>query len=166
VSDYFGMGFNSRLNEDIRVAKGLTYGIYGGYIAKRFAGEFMISTFTKTASTDDAIKAVLAEVDRLKKVPPTGEEVAASRSYIVGSFLERRETSQQIAEDLWLIESNGLPADYFEKLLAAVSKTEPNDCAKLVKKTVEPNDMLIVVVGDANAIKPELEKIAPVMMAK
>ena len=60
MSDYFGMGFNSRLNESIRVAKGLTYGIYGGYIAKRFAGEFMISTFTKTASTADAIKAVLA----------------------------------------------------------------------------------------------------------
>jgi zinc protease len=166
VSDYFGMGFNSRLNKDIRMAKGLTYGIYGGYIAKRFAGEFMISTFTKTASTSNAVKAVLAEVNRLKNVPPTSEEVAASRSYIIGSFLERRETSQQIAEDLWLIESNGLPADYFEKLLAAVSKTEPNDCTLLVKKTVDPNNMAIIVVGDANAVKGELEKIAPVMMTK
>ena len=92
-------------------------------------------------------------------MPPTNDEVATSRSYIIGSFLERRETSQQIAEDLWLIESNGLPADYFEKLLAAVSKTEPNDCTMLVKKTVDPNDMAIVVVGDANAVKPELEKI-------
>jgi zinc protease len=166
VSDYFGMGFNSRLNKDIRMAKGLTYGIYGGYIAKRFAGEFMISTFTKTASTSNAVKAVLAEVNRLKNVPPTSEEVAASRSYIIGSFLERRETSQQIAEDLWLIESNGLPADYFEKLLAAVSKTEPNDCVRLVAKTVDPNNMAIIVVGDANAVKGELEKIAPVMMTK
>jgi zinc protease len=148
------------------MAKGLTYGIYGGYIAKRFAGEFMISTFTKTASTSNAVKAVLAEVNRLKNVPPTSEEVAASRSYIIGSFLERRETSQQIAEDLWLIESNGLPADYFEKLLAAVSKTEPNDCVRLVAKTVDPNNMAIIVVGDANAVKGELEKIAPVMMTK
>ena len=161
VSDYFGMGFNSRLNEDIRVAKGFTYGIYGGYIAKRFAGEFMISTFTKTASTADTIKAVLAEIDRLKTVPPTDTEVAASRSYIIGSFLERRETSQQIAEDLWLIESNGLPADYFEKLLAAVSKIEPNDCVRLVAKTVDPNNMAIIVVGDAPALKADLEKIAP-----
>ena len=99
-------------------------------------------------------------------MPPTNEEVATSRSYIVGSFLERRETPQQIAEDLWLIESNGLPADYFEKLLAGVSKTEPNDCVKLVKRTVDPNNMAIVVVGDANAVKGDLEKIAPVIIAK
>ena len=92
VSDYFGMGFNSRLNESIRVSKGLTYGIYGGYIAKRFAGQFMISTFTKTASTADAVNSVLEELGRLKAVPPTNEEIATSRSYIVGSFLERRET--------------------------------------------------------------------------
>jgi zinc protease len=166
VNDYFGLGFNSRLNETIRVAKGLTYDIYGGYIAKRFAGEFMISTFSKTASAADAIKAVLAEIDRLKSVPPTKDEVAKSRSYIVGSFLERRETPQQIADDLWLIESNGLPTDYFEKLLAAVSKTDPNDCMKLVKRTVDPNNMVIAVIGDANAVKGDLEKIAPVIMAK
>jgi zinc protease len=166
VSDYFGLGFNSRLNESVRVAKGLTYAIYGGYFAKRFAGEFMVNTFTKTASTADAVKAVLSEIDRLKTVPPTKDEVAKSRSYIVGSFLERRETPQQIAEDLWLIESNGLPTDYFEKLLAGVSKTEPDDCVKLVKRTIDPNNMAIIVVGDANAVKSELERISPVTTAK
>src|SRR5205807_7172508 len=45
VSDYFGGAFGARLNEAIRVKKGLTYGARGGYQASRFAGQFNMSTF-------------------------------------------------------------------------------------------------------------------------
>jgi zinc protease len=164
VSDYFGFGFNSRLNTSVRVAQGLTYGIWGGYLSKRFAGEFMIDTFTKTNTTAQAVKAVLDQVQQLQDVPPTNDEVAKSKSYIVGSFWERRETPQQLAEDLWLVQSNRLDPDYFNQLLTGVSKTQPSDCTKLVKKTVDPNQTAIVVVGNASAVKAELEKIAPVSM--
>jgi zinc protease len=64
VSNYFGWAFNSRLNETIRVAKGLTYGASGSYSAQRFAGEFYVSTFTKTESTPEAVQAVLRKAAR------------------------------------------------------------------------------------------------------
>ncbi|MHC4636141.1 MAG: M16 family metallopeptidase [Planctomycetota bacterium] len=54
VSNYFGWAFNSRLNEVIRVQKGLTYGAWGGFTARRFAGDFKIGTFTKTETTGEA----------------------------------------------------------------------------------------------------------------
>ena len=162
VNDYFGLGFSSRLNESVRVQKGLTYGIYGGYFAKRFAGEFSINTFTKTEATAQTLAAVMEEVGKLKTIPPTDNDVEKSRSYIVGSFLERRETPQQIADDLWLIISNDLSADYFERMLDTVRKTTSQDCVKLVNETVDPNKMVIVIVGNSAVIKGELEKIGPV----
>jgi zinc protease len=165
VSNYFGWAFNSRLNESIRVAKGLTYDVWGGYIAKRFVGEFEVGTFSKTESTAEAVRAVLEEIERLKTEGPSNDELENSRSYILGSFVRDRETPQQTASDLWLIESQGLGKDYLERLLGGIAKARRTDCEHLVKGTIEPNKLVIVVVGEAEKLKEGLEKIAPVTVA-
>jgi zinc protease len=103
VSSYFGGAFNSRLNEKIRVEKGLTYGARGGYSAGRFAGEFKARTFSKTESTAEAVQTILDEIERLRVEEPSDKELEDSRSYILGSFVRGRETPQQVANDLWLI---------------------------------------------------------------
>ncbi len=162
VSNYFGWAFNSRLNESIRVAKGLTYGVWGSYIANRFAGEFEVGTFSKTESTAKAVRAVLEEIERLKTEGPSDDELGNSRSYILGSFVRHRETPQQIASDLWLIESQGLGEDYLERLLGGIAEAERADCERLVQGTIEPGKLVIVVVGEAEKLKEELEEIAPV----
>jgi len=162
VSNYFGWAYNSRLNESIRVAKGLTYGVWGGYTANRFAGEFEVGTFSKTESTAEAVRAVLEEIGRLKAEWPSDDELESSRSYILGSFVRGRETPQQIAGDLWLIESQGLGEDYLERLLGGIAKAKRTDCERLVGETIEPSKLVIIVVGEAEKLKGELEKIAPV----
>jgi zinc protease len=162
VSNYFGWAYNSRLNESIRVAKGLTYGVWGSYTANRFAGEFEVGTFSKTESTAEAVKAVFEEIKRLKAEGPSDDELESSRSYILGSFVRGRETPQQIAGDLWLIESQGLGEDYLERLLGGIAKTKRTDCERLVRETIEPGKLVIIVVGEAGKLKEGLEKIAPV----
>jgi zinc protease len=162
VSNYFGWAYNSRLNESIRVAKGLTYGAWGSYTANRFAGEFEVGTFSKTESTAEAVRAVLEEIERLKTKGPSDDELESSRSYILGSFVRGRETPQQIAGDLWLIESQGLGEDYLERLLGGIAKAKRTDCERLVRETIEPSKLVIVVVGEAGKLKEELEQIAPV----
>ncbi|MGD9109957.1 MAG: pitrilysin family protein, partial [Phycisphaerales bacterium] len=127
VSNYFGWAFNSRLNETVRVQKGLTYGAWGGYEASRFAGSFKLGTFTKTESTADAIRAVIEEIKRLKSEPPSEEELEESRSYILGSFVRNRETPQQVASDLWLIESQQLGDDYLARLLDGIAEAQSED---------------------------------------
>jgi zinc protease len=162
VSSYFGWGFDGRLNKNLRVQKGLTYNVFGSYLAQRFAGEFKVGTFSKTETTAQAVKAVLDEIAKLKTEGPTREELEGTRSYILGSFIGERETPQQIARDLWLIQSQGLSDDYLERLLSAVAKISSQDCEKLTKSTLQPDRLVVVVVGDAAKIKTDLEKIAPV----
>lgn len=162
VSNYFGWAFNSRLNETIRVQKGLTYGAWGSYIAQRFAGELKVGTFTKTESTAETVMAVLDEIKRLKNEGPSDEELSSSQSFFMGSFLRGRETPQQVASDLWLIESQQLGSDYLERLLAGIAKADKGDCEKLVGSTIDAEKLVIVVVGEAAKLKEPLEKIAPV----
>ena len=93
---------------------------------------------------------------------PTEDELSKTKSFIVGSFPGDRETPQQVAGDLWLIESQGLPRDYFEQLLRNVAETSRDACTQLVKQRVHPEQMIVVVVGPASVIGPQLESIAPV----
>lgn len=162
VCDYFSWSFNSRLNTEIRIEKGLTYGIWGCYYAHNMAGEFRINTFTKTASTAEAVAAVIDQLRNVKTDPPSPEELADSKSHIAGSFVIARETPQQVAEDLWLIESQRLQRDYLSELLASIAQTSAQDCVQLLQKTINPDKLVVVVVGDAEKIKDDLAKIAPV----
>lgn len=162
VSDYFGGAFSSRLNETIRVKKGLTYGASGGFSAARFAGSFRVSTFSKTEGVVDAVQTVLDEIHRLRTEPPSDAELAKARDYFLGSFAGQRETPQSVAGDLWLLESENLPADYFKRLLEGVAAATPDACVSLAKQIVNPDELIIVVVGPAGKLKEPLEKIAPV----
>ena len=164
VDGYFGRGFGSRLNRSVRVDKGLTYGIWGGTVPARFAGNFNIGTFSKTESTGKAVQAILEETARLHAVPPTQEEIDDTCSYIVGNFPAGRETPQQVAGDLWLIEQEGLPTDYFQQLLSKVTKVTADDCMKMVGTCVDCSKLTIVVVGNAAKIQKDLEAIAPVTL--
>lgn len=162
VSGYFGGAFNSRLNETIRVKKGLTYGASGGWSASRFAGQFGVRTFSKVETTAQAVQAIFDELNRLKTEPPTDDELGGTKSYILGSFPGDRETPQQVAGELWLLELENLPGNYFEQLLRTVSATTKDECLALAARAVHPDATAVVVVGPASQILAALEKIAPV----
>jgi zinc protease len=161
---YFGGSFHSRLNENIRVKRGLTYGARGGYRAQNMAGTFEVSTFTKNESVAETIEVIIEQIDEFRTVEPTDEEFYDNRSFFVGSFAGQRETPQDVARDLWLIESQQLGKDYFKDLFTALDKADKQTCMDLTKKTIDPETLAIIVVGDAEQLKQSLAEIAPVQI--
>ncbi|HWY86914.1 MAG TPA: insulinase family protein, partial [Gemmataceae bacterium] len=162
VNGYFGDNFGSRLNEAVRVKKGLTYGAGGGFTSARYAGTFRMSTFSKTESTVAAVQLLLDELKRLRQEPPTEKELHDTKSYMIGSVAGQRETPSALAGELLNLELEGLPLDYSEKSLAQVTKTTSAACEDLVRATPDPDKLVIVVVGPAGQLRESLEKIAPV----
>ena len=162
MSSILGGSFNSRLNKAIRVDKGLTYGARGGLAAKRFAGEFQISTFSKTASTADTIQVILDVVKTMQAENPTDTELLDTKTFVTGSYAGDRETPEAIVGDLWLIETQSLPSNYQKLFLSEVTKTTADEVKSVADKLIRNNGLVIVVVGEAEKIKSQLEKIAPV----
>ena len=162
LTQIFGGGaIGSRLNESLRVKKGLTYGAHGGFRPSKFAGTFEIGTFSKTESTADAVRATIEEVQNLQSQPATAEELKMSKGFLVGSFAGDRETPQATINDLWLIESQGLPSDYLQRALSGVSGTEIADVSRVALNLIDPAKMTIVVVGDAKRVQEGLGQLAP-----
>lgn len=162
AGNYFGGSFHSRLNESIRVERGLSYGAFGGYRPLAQAGTFEISTFTKNASVAETVSVIIEQVAKFTTVPPTDSEFQDTRSYFLGSFAKNRETPQDIARDLWMIESQNLSDDYFKKLFKAMDKMNKEDCLQLTRQTINPDRLTIVVVGDAAQLEESLSKVATV----
>jgi zinc protease len=162
LDNIFGGGFNSRLNKAIRVDKGLTYGARGGISANRFDGELQISTFTKTPSTAETIRVILDEIGKMRAEPPADAEVRDTQTYLTGAFPGNRETPQATVGDLWMIETEELPTDYLQRYLDGIRQTKATEVLQAARTLIDPEKLVIVVVGEASKIKESLEQIAPV----
>jgi len=164
LSQIFGGSFSSRLNKAIRVDKGLTYGARGGWNAQRFAGTFTVSTFTKNPTTAETLNVILRETVGMKAGPPEADELDVAKSYLLGSFAGDRETPSQVARDLWLVEYAGLPKDYLSRYMGGVKSSTPETVNRVANRLINEKELTIVIVGEASAIKADLESIAPVVV--
>ena len=164
LTQIFGGSFDSRLNDAVRVKKGLTYAIFGVYRPQRDAGSLEISTFTKTQTTAQTVEAILAEVVRMKVDPIETKELSIAKSYLIGSFAGDRETPQDTINDLWMMQYTNLPKTYLKDSLAGVARTEESDIRQLAADLLDEKQLTVVVVGDASKIKADLEKIAKVVV--
>ncbi|MCA9653003.1 MAG: insulinase family protein, partial [Myxococcales bacterium] len=164
LSDVFGGGFNSRLNDTIRVKKGLTYGARGGFSASRFGGRFEVSTFSKNSTVGETVKTILEEIERLEKEPPSEQEEAFSKSYLLGRFAGHRETPQDLVGDLWSLEVEGLDEGYYQRYLDAVAKVDSAQMNQAAQRLVDERSLVIVVVGPAKTLEKQLTGIAEVVV--
>lgn len=162
----FGGSFGSRLNEVIRVQKGLTYGAGGGFMPGRFKGTFTASTFTKTQTTAETVQALLEVINSMRSTPPTEAEMSVAKSYLVGNLPSQLETPQDAVGYEWVIDYNGLPRDYLNRALNAYRTTTPDDLKYIAENVIQSDKLAVVVVGDASKVKAGLEKIGPVTVVE
>ncbi|MCS6897657.1 MAG: insulinase family protein, partial [Nitrospira sp.] len=90
-------GFSSRLMDTIRDKQGLAYGITSHYDARAMPGSFWVSLQTKTDTTNQAINAVVAEIKALREGPIGDQELADAKSFLIGSFPLRFDTTAKLA---------------------------------------------------------------------
>jgi zinc protease len=162
VGSYFGGSFGSRLMKATRIEKGATYGAGGGFRSRRFGGTFEVTTFTKTASTADTLKLVLNEIRNLREKAPTEQELTLHRRYFLGSAAEHFETAGEVATHLARVAANGMPLDHVQRNFERIGRADAAQCEALVRRVVDPDRLLIVVVGDAGRIANDLRAIVPV----
>ncbi|MGA3162418.1 MAG: pitrilysin family protein [Terracidiphilus sp.] len=160
MNEILGGGFASRLFQKVRTELGLAYAVGGSYgYAWDHPGEFHAMVLTKSASTVDATKAALAEIDGLTTRPFTGEELARAKDNILNSFLFRYDTREKVLAERVRLEFYGYPVDYLETYRAALVKVTVADLNAVARKYIHPGKLAILVVGNGPEIKPSLDEL-------
>jgi len=160
-----GGAFTSRLNLCLRERHGFTYGVRSGYSFRRSPGPFLIQTAVGTEVTVRAIQETLRELRELLADGPTDAEVSSARDYLAGIFPLELQTTEQLAAKLAELAVHDLPDDYFEQYRARILAVSRDDVLRVARAHIRPADLTMVVVGEADALEPELAAtgLAPVV---
>lgn len=154
-----GGAFNSRINLNLREDKGYTYGARSYFYGDKFSGTFTASAEVRADATDKAIIEFVNEIKRYAEQGISDEELAFMRNAVNQKDALKYETPGRKLGFLAQILEHNLTTDFVKErnnIVANISKEEIN---ALAKKHLDLRDMLMVVVGDAKTLKPQLEAL-------
>jgi zinc protease len=141
-----GGGMSSRLYSEVREKRGLAYSVELGLSPLDHAGLIYAGTSTRADQANDVVKLVQDVVHRFADEGPTEKELADAKSYLIGSYPLRFDTSTKIAGLLLSIQLDDLGIDYIDKrndMIAAVTLED----VRRVAKRLFGQDMVVVRVG-------------------
>jgi zinc protease len=141
-----GGSMSSRLYTEVREKRGLAYSIYSTLVPLDSAALFMAATATRTEASGQTLDLVLQEIRRIADNGPTAEELAKAKSYQKGSFPLRFDTSTKIAQQLVLMQAEGLPIDYIDTRNSLVDAVTLADVQRVAKRFLD-GGMLVTMVG-------------------
>ncbi len=165
MNQVLGGGFTSRLFQKVRTELGLAYEVGGGLsFGYDHPGTFSVVALTKSATTDEATRAAMAEIAGLTTKPFTQEEIDRGKDNLLSSFLFRYDTKDKVLAEAERLEFYGYPANYLINYKAALEKVSLADVAAVAKKYIQPEKYAVLVVGNGSEIKPGLDdlKMGPV----
>jgi zinc protease len=157
----FGGGYNSRLNTEVRVRKGLTYGAYSSFMAHRYTGSFSVGTFTRTEATVESTRLVVDLIAKMFSGDVTPEELDFARDYLAGVYPIESETAAQVADRVLTVAAFGLPADYNSTYPEQIRSISAAEVRAMCQKYLSPSNLDIVMVGNVSAFRDKLKAAFP-----
>jgi predicted Zn-dependent peptidase len=157
-----GSGFSSRLMASLRADAGLTYGVYSRFHLRREPSLFSVGTFTRISEVRRVIDLLLFELERMRSEPPTDAELTAAQMLAAGNFSLGLETSHAVMGGLVDLDVYGLPEESLDTYRSRVRDVTSDDTARMAQRLLHPERIAIVLVGPAEALRPQVEDLGPV----
>jgi zinc protease len=160
ANDVLGGNFLSRINMDLREAKGWSYGVRGSAQLSEKAVSYVISAPVQADRTGDSIVALNKDIaEFLKSKGVTAEEFARTIANRVNALPGQYETSGAVLSAMMSNDLYGRPTNYQESLAAKYRSFTAASLNQAIRADIDPNGFVWVVVGDAAKVKPQLDKL-------
>lgn len=149
-----GGGLTSRLTEEVREKRGLSYSVYSYLSPFNQAGLFLGGAATQNERAGEALKIIEAELKRMAEEGPTADELEATKTYLTGSYALRFDTSTKIAGQLLGIQVEGLGMDYIDRRNGLIEAVSQADVKRVAGRLLKPGSLIVTVVGQPEGIDP------------
>lgn len=149
-----GTGFVSRLNREIRIKRGLSYGARSSLDARRGVGPFTATAQTKNQSAAEVAALLQTELKRMKSEPVEGEELKSRQAVITGSYARSLETNGGYIGKISAMITNDLPMDTLNKFMPSINAVTSADVSAFAGKYFDTTPSLIIIGKAADFIEP------------
>jgi zinc protease len=156
-----GGGFSARLNQEIRVKRGLSYGARARLSAGRNLGSFSASAQTKNESAAEVLDLIQAELTKLGQQPPGAGELAARKSVLIGGFGRQVATTGGLADILGGFALDGVPLSELSAYTTKVEAVSAGQVQDFTRRVLDPARAHVIVAGDAKAFTQALKTRRP-----
>lgn len=151
-------GYSGRLNQEIRIKRGLSYGASSQLDSRRNIGPFVASAQTKNQSAAEVAELLLGEVSRLATAPVPDIELSPRKAVVVGNFARNLETNAGLVAQAASLALYGISFDEINRYIGNVQAITASDVQKFAGAHLEAKATSIVIVGNAKDFLPELKK--------
>ncbi|PVX45468.1 putative Zn-dependent peptidase [Flavobacterium sp. 103] len=159
ANQILGGDFNSYLNMNLREEHAWTYGARSGIAAGKYTSKFFAKSAVRNAVTDSAVMEFIKEIKRIRTEKVTEEVLATVKAGYIGRFVMQVEKPQAVARYALNIETEKLPADFYEKYIQTINAVTADDVLRVANKYFLIDNMRIVIAGKGSEIAPGLEKL-------
>lgn len=158
-----GVGFSSRLNQEIRIKRGLAYGAGSSVAARRQLGPISASTQTKNPSAAEVVALIVAEMKRIGTEPAPAAELDTRKAVLIGGFGRSAETTGGIASLIAGYVIDDVALSELKTYAERIEGVSPAAVQEAAAKLIDPAAASIVVVGEAKQFVDELRKTYPTL---
>jgi zinc protease len=158
ANSLYGGGYSSRLNVEVRIKRGLSYGAGSGVSGGAGVGALVAACQTKHESAGEVARLFVDELARLAQAPADEIEFSARRSALVGPYARLFETTEGLAGMFGPLAGLGMPLSEAGRLLTQAKNLGPADIQRLAARKLGAPYASLVVVGDARKFLPDLKK--------
>ncbi len=158
VNAALGGSFTSRLNLNLREAKGWTYGVGSVFTTTRAQGSFYVRTEVEAPRTGESIKEILGELTKMSQSGLLEDEITKVKALDRGEIVETYETGAGAAGRFAQLASVGLPPGFDASASRVRQGASAEDLARLAKAHLDPAGFTIVLVGDRATVLPQLRE--------
>ncbi|WP_375403668.1 M16 family metallopeptidase [uncultured Sphingomonas sp.] len=156
-----GGGFSSRLNQEIRIKRGLSYGATSVLSARRQGGLVEARTQTKNPTAPDVVAIIIDEMRKLGTALASAAELDTRKAVLVGGFGRAIETTDGIADILGDYIVQSVPLSELGRYTGAVQGVDPRAVQAAAAELLDPARASVVVVGDARQFEGALRRRYP-----
>jgi zinc protease len=142
-----GGGFVSRLTEQVREKRGLSYSVYSAFSPGLHAGAFTVGLQTRPDQAAQAVAVAQEVVQGFVREGPTDAELQAAKSNLVGGFALRIDSNRKLLDNVANIAWNRLPLDYLSTWTRQIERVSAADIQRAMARVLQPERMVTVVVG-------------------
>jgi len=161
VSNSVLSGYSGRLNQEIRIKRGLSYGAASQLDTRRDVGPFVASAQTKNESGAQVADLLLGEISRLSSAPPADVELTPRKAVLIGNFSRNLETAGGLVGQIGSLALYGMGLDEINRYINNVQAITTADIQKFAGTRLDAKTSNIIIVGNAKAFLPELQKKYP-----
>jgi zinc protease len=148
VANYIlGGGSASRLYTKVREERGLAYSVYSGLGPGRYGSSYFVGLQTRLDAVDEAVRLVKDEMARMGHQGVTPREIDLAKSYLIGSYPLRTDTSGKMSGLLVSVEEYDLGLDWPDRFKAGISRVTAADVKRVAITYMNPATFSSVIVG-------------------